>query len=73
MTMNDLSELTRNKDLAAYALMGCAVEMIESVRNGLEPNRKMWHTFDEYRMAYECARRDLDECFTTEAMVNSME
>ena len=71
MTMKDFRELVKVKDDAAYEYLGFMEGLLEAVRNGLHPDNMMWHSLDEKRMALECAIRDLDNCFTTEAMRQS--
>lgn len=73
MEMTDFKELTANKERAAYELLGFAMGLVDDIRDGLKPDAKLWRAYDEKVMAYDCAVRDLDDCFTTEAMVNSME
>lgn len=71
MTMKDFQELVKIKDDAAYEYLGFMEGLLDDIRKGFQPDNRMWHTLDEKRMALECARRDLDNCFTTEAMVQS--
>ena len=71
MDMKDYKELYKVREDAMYALIGYVVPMLDHIRDGFTPSRKMWHEFDERRMAFECAQRDIENCFTTEAMVQS--
>ena len=71
MEMVDFKELSTNKESAAYELLGFAMCLVEDIRDGIKPNKEMWNAYDEKRMAYECACRDLDDCLTTEAMRQS--
>ena len=71
MEMTDFKELSDNKERAAYELLGFAMGLVEDIRDGIKPNQEMWRAYDEKRMAYECACRDLDDCLTTEAMRES--
>jgi hypothetical protein len=71
MNMQDYKELVRNRELAAASLLGCAMATLETVRAGMEVKKNTWRLLDEARLAYECACRDLDECFCTEAMRES--
>ena len=71
MTMKDFRELVKIKDDSAYEYLEFMEGLLESIRNGFQPDNRMWHSLDEKRMALECASRDLDNCFTTEAMCQS--
>ena len=73
MNMKDLDQLINEKQYKAYALLGYALSMLDGIRNGMKIDKSIWHELDEHKMAYECACRDLDTCFTHEAMINSIE
>ena len=73
MTMADYRELSDNKRAAAYELLGFSTQLLDDIRDGMAPDvlKRMWRAYDEKRLAYECASRDLDECLSTEAMRQS--
>ena len=73
MDMKDFTQMANERREKAFELLGFAQGMLESVRNGLPVMDKTWKMYDELRLSYECATKDLHECFETEATVQSFE